>query len=183
MNKLIATILFQFWIFNYSIGQFETRIYNLHYETPFNQQVTDINGRYKTRDLSFGGNVCVGNKYLNTIVEYNFHRMNVENVIGFPNPFVKIHEILFGIRYYNARPTFLVGNAAFRLALGCSGGFDFDLNTRSTYFAGFAITGIREPSGILVQLYYRKSKNPIQGLLIEPYFGIRIGLVIGPSSS
>lgn len=164
-------------------AQFKTRIYNIHYTTPFSQQVIYNQQIFNTKDLSFGGNICIGNKYINTILEYNFHRMDVKHVSNTPVKYVKIHEILFGLRYYNARPTFLVGNAAFRLTAGLSGGFDLDLQTRSEYFVGFAITGIKEPSGILIQGFYHRSANPTQGYQIKPYFGLRLGFVIGPSSN
>ena len=166
-----------------AMAQFKTRIYNIHYATPFSQQVIYNQQTFNTKDLSFGGNVCVGNKYINTLIEYNYHRMDVKHVSGTPVKYVKIHEILVGLRYYNARPTFLVGNAAFRLTAGLSGGFDLDLQTRSEYFVGFAITGIKEPSGILIQGFYHRSANPTQGYQIKPYFGLRLGLVIGPSRS
>lgn len=182
IRKFIVLVLLAAWSPHVS-AQFKTRIYNLHYALPFSQQVAYNQQTVGTKDLSFGGNVCVGNKYLNTIIEYNFHRMDVQKVPGAPARYVKIHELLLGLRYYNARPTFLVGNAAFRFTAGLSGGFDLDLQTRSEYFAGFAITGIKEPSGILIQAFYRRSANPTQGYQIQPYYGIRLGLVIGPSAT
>lgn len=181
--KTILMVLSISFLTPYAMGQFKTRIYNIHYSMPFSQKVIYNQETFGTKDLSFGGNVCVGNKYINTILEYNFHRMDAKQVIGAPARYVKIHEFLFGLRYYNARPTFLVGSAAFRLTAGLSGGFDLDLQTRSEYFVGFAITGIREPSGILIQGFYHRSANPTQGYQIKPYYGIRLGFVIGPTSN
>lgn len=181
--RISANLLIFLLISLTASAQFKTRIYHLHYETPFSQKVEYTTGTFATKDMAFGGNVCVGNKFLNTIVEYNYHRMNVKSVDGHPKAFVNIHEFLFGLRYYNARPTFLMGNAAFRLTFGWSGGFDLDLETRSNYFLGFAITGIREPSGVLIQAFYHRSAKPTQVYQIKPYFGIRIGVVIGPSAS
>lgn len=180
--KAIAHLSFIVLITGNSLAQFKTRIYNIHYETPFSQ-VVQYNGiNYGSKDMAFGGNVCVGNKYINTLLEYNYHRMNVKHVVGRPADFVNVHEFLFGLRYYNARPTFLVGDVAFRLTFGASGGFDLDLETRSMYFIGFALTGIREPSGVLIQFFHHRTAKPTQGYQIKPYYGIRLGLVIGPTT-
>ncbi len=164
-----------------SNAQFKTRIYNIHTEIPFNHAV-DFGGTiYSTSEWSLGGNVCVGNKYLNTIVEYNYHSINLENVIGSTIKSLDIHELLLGLRYYPARPTFLAGKTAFRLTGGWKGGFDLDMNTKSSYFLGFGITGIRKPSGVLIQLQFNNGAGTNGSYYIQPYWGIKLGLVLGPS--
>jgi hypothetical protein len=70
-----------------------------------------------------------------------------------------------------------------RLTAGGSIGFDLDMIGRSQYFIGFALTGIRVPSGILIQFLHSKISKPIQGYEIQPYWGIRLGFVLGPEGS
>ena len=163
-------------------AQFKTRIYNMYSDIPLNHQITYNNITYQSNEFCAGGNVCVGNKILNTIAEYNFHKVNLSNVVGAGKDKIYVHEFLVGLRFYAAKPTFMLSRTALRFTAGCKGGWDIDLNPRSMFFAGFGITGVRNPSGILVEGFYHQSKNGSQGFMIEPYYGIRLGFVLGPTS-
>ena len=180
--KKSTVILISILAWSASQAQFQTRIFNLYSDLPIHEQINFSSNQFPVGDLCFGANVCVGNQFLNTIAEYNFHNLNLDHVSGSSDQKINVHEFLVGLRFYPAKPTFMINRTALRLTLGCKGGWDINLNPRSMFFAGFGITGVRNPSGILVEGFYHRSKNGSQGYLIEPYYGIRIGLTLGPGS-
>lgn len=178
--KKISLSIFALLICLAASAQFKTRIFNLYSDIPVQQKIIFNNLSFNTTEKCFGANVCVGNQFLNSVAEYNFHSVNISNITGTDSK-LYVHEFLIGLRYYPARPTFMINKTALRFTAGAKGGWDINLEPRSMYFAGFGITGVRNPSGILIEGFYHRSVNGSQGYLIQPYYGIRLGLTIGPS--
>jgi hypothetical protein len=177
LGIFIVIILSVFPVF----GQFKMRSSNLYSDVPLNLKAK-VDGRlYPAKELSFGGNICVGNEFINSIAEYNFHMFNVRDVPGGTSKRLHNHEFLLGLRYYAMRPTFLIKGTAIRLTAGGSMGFDLETQFISQYFFGFCLTGVRNASGIIIQAV-RRAANPVKGMDFQPYWSLRLGIVIGPDA-
>lgn len=180
-TKAILLALIATMIISVVSAQFKTRIYNLHFGIPINMKI-NYNSKLSTgNEKYFGGNVCIGNEHINSIIEYNWHSVDVSKTYQTPIKKFNIHELILGLRYYPARPTFILGKAGIRLTGGGSIGADLDLIGRRQYFFGFAVTGIREPSGVMIQLVHNRISKPTNGYEINPYWSVRISFVIGPT--
>lgn len=181
MKKSILTCFIFGSLATGCFAQFKTRIYNLYAGFPMSMKIDYNSVRSNAKETVFGMNVCVGNKHINTVAEYNWHSVDVSKTYMTPVKKINVHELMIGLRYYPARPTFIAGNMGIRLIAGGSVGWDLDLIGRSQYFIGLAFTGIRVPSGLFIQFTHYKISEPVQGYEIIPYWGIRLGFVIGPA--
>jgi hypothetical protein len=157
------------------------RTYNVYSDVPLNLKIKVSDQLYAASEITIGGNACVGNEFINTVAEYNFRMLNEKQILGGGSKRLHAHELLLGLRYYAARPTFLLGGMAVRLTGGGSIGADLDMDFISMYYFGFCLTGVRNASGIMVQAV-RRSANTVHGRDIQGYWGIRLGFVFGPNA-
>ena len=130
----------------------------------------------------FGAHVCTGQEHFSSILEYNFRRVNLEELSIAGAEKVNIHEFYLGIRYFPMRPTFMIGNTALRLTFGAQYGLDLEPNWRGLLFAGIAVSPIQFVSGVSVNVVYRPGAHPASGYLLDPGWTIRTALVLGPTT-
>jgi hypothetical protein len=162
-------------------AQFKMRNQNVYSDLPLNLKIKHSDQLYQAKEIAVGGNVCVGNELFSSVVEYNFRALNEKAIPGGGSKRLHAHELLLGLRYYPARPTFLLGGAAIRLTGGGSIGGDLDMDFISMYYFGFCLTGVRNASGVMIQAV-RRSANTVHGRDVQPYWGLRLGVVIGPNA-
>ncbi len=186
MNTIIKSVflLAVMLVSTYASAQ-QRRIYFTEFYGEFLGNLTVDQSGVKTPvgSYGFGAHVCSGKEHFSSIVEYNYRRVNLEELSISGVEKVNIHEFYLGIRYFPMRPTFMIGNTALRLTAGAQYGLDLEPNWRSLLFAGIAVSPIRSVSGVSVNVVYRPGAHPASGYLLDPSWAIRTALVLGPTTN
>lgn len=147
-----------------------------------NASITTDSSEYKLPGYAFGINVNSGTEWVNLVLEYDYHLINTSSLDDPAPNKLKFHELYAGLRFFPMKPTFIIGNVSLRPTFGGSIGFDLEPNYRGMWFGGINVSGIRNVSGIACYFIYRTGTHVISGYSMQPFWSIRLALVIGPSA-
>ncbi|MBL0019452.1 MAG: hypothetical protein KA239_08135 [Bacteroidia bacterium] len=162
--------------------KFSMRVIEVHGEFLGNAKVMQGVSAQKISQLGFGASSSFGTNGFGGILEYDYRRINLEN-LGVPDlKAVNSHELYFGVRYLPMRPTLIIGQMGLRLTLGAMVGLDLEPNWRTCLFGGVSFSPIRTVSGFSVNVAYRPGTKATSGYAITPCWLLRVGFLIGPTA-
>lgn len=181
--KYLLLVVLSLHTSNFFGQQHSISIVELHVES-----LGNLKAKYDSKDISinqygFGLSISAGKEYFQLIVEYNYRKIDLKNLMLPGVKSTPINEFYIGFRYYPMRPTIMLGNMAIRITAGTEGGMDMEPNWRLLFFSGLAFSQIRSTSGLSLNFVYRPGTLPSSGYLFEPSYTIRLGIILGPSAN
>lgn len=162
--------------------KFSMRVVEIHGELLGNVKANYAGTAQKISQTGLGISSSFGTNGIGGILEYDYRRINLENLGVADLKAVNSHELYFGLRYLPMRPTLIVGQMGLRLTLGAMVGLDLEPNWRTCLFGGIDFSPIRTVSGVSVNLAYRPGIKPTGGYEIMPCWLLRVGIMIGPTA-
>jgi hypothetical protein len=182
MQKILLIILLNVAIGLNLFSQYQMRTIQVYSDIAGNATIQGNTINTQVPAYAFGINVNSGYEYINLVLEYDYHMVNIESLPEPATQKIKFHELYAGLRFFPMKPTFMLGNFSIRPTFGGNVGFDMNPEYRGMLYAGLHFSTIRNVSGISFQFVYRTGTHNVEGYIMPPFWGVRCAVVFGPAA-